>query len=87
MKDLTEITYSPSLKLASFDIENMYPNIPTNCLINIITDMCIEQQILTSTSNEIIRLTRTIIEQNYFMFQDQCYVQHTGLAMGAPSSS
>jgi hypothetical protein len=86
-KDLTEITFSSSLKLASFDIENMYSNIPTNNLINIIKYMRIEQQIQTSISNEIINLTRTIIEQNYFMFQDQCYVKHRGLAMGAPSSA
>jgi hypothetical protein len=32
-------------------------------------------------------ITHTILEQNYFKFQNQCYIQKTGLAMGAPTSA
>jgi hypothetical protein len=87
MNDLAKITYTPNLQLASFDTENIYSNIPTSHLVNIIKGMCTEQQIQTNLCNEIINLTRTVIEQNYFKFQDHCYVQHTGLAMDALSSA
>jgi hypothetical protein len=36
IEDLTEIPYSQSLRIAAFDITNMYTNIPTNELIKII---------------------------------------------------
>jgi hypothetical protein len=32
-------------------------------------------------------MTRTILKQNYFEFQNNFYVQNKGLAMGAPTSS
>jgi len=32
-------------------------------------------------------MTRTILKQKYFKFQDSFYVQNTRLAMGAPTSS
>jgi hypothetical protein len=40
MKDLSEILFAPKLKLATFDISNMYTNIPTEELINIIEGLC-----------------------------------------------
>jgi hypothetical protein len=35
MEDITEIPYNQNLKLASLDIDNMYPNIPTHELCSI----------------------------------------------------
>jgi hypothetical protein len=37
--DLLEIPYNRGIRLVSFDIENMYPNIPSNELIRIIEKM------------------------------------------------
>jgi len=36
---------------------------------------------------EILRLTRLIVTQNYLKFQNKAYLQKNGLAMGAPTSS
>jgi hypothetical protein len=87
MKDLTEIPYNQELKLISFDIDNTYPNIPTDKLINIIKEMCSEQALEDNITNELTKITQTTIEQNYFVFQNKNYIQQKGLAMGAPSSS
>jgi len=41
MRDLLEIQFDKDLKLVSFDITNMYSNVPVNKLIKIIELMCI----------------------------------------------
>ena len=84
MKDLTEIPYNQELKLISFDIDNMYPNIPTDKLISIIKERCSEQTLEEKITNELTKITQTITEQNYFGFQNKNYIQQKGLAMGAP---
>jgi len=40
INDLKEIQYDQNLRLASFDIKNMYTNIPTSELITIIYKAC-----------------------------------------------
>ena len=40
MNDLNEIPFDKELKFVSFDVSNMYTNIPTNELIEIIENMC-----------------------------------------------
>jgi hypothetical protein len=87
MEDLTEIPYNQGLKLVSFDIKNMYPNIPTEELIKIIKEMCIQQALDGKTTHELLKITQTILEQNYFEFQNKCYIQRKGMAMGAPTSA
>ena len=38
-------------------------------------------------TQEILTITKTILSQNYYGFQDKTYLQTKGLAMGAPTSS
>jgi len=40
MSDISQMPFAPELKLASLDISNMYTNIPTKDLINIINTIC-----------------------------------------------
>ena len=85
--DLHEIPHKQGIRLVSFDIENMYPNIPSNELVHIIERLSHENQLDDKITDELIKITRTIVDQNYFTFQNQNYSQKTGLAMGAPSSA
>jgi len=39
-----------------------------------------------TTTNEIVKITQTVVKQNYFRFQDNIYLQH-GIAMSSPMSS
>jgi len=66
---------------------SMYSNIPPNELIHIIEKISQENTLDDTITKELIRITRTVIDQNYFTFQNQNYSQKTGLAMGAPSSA
>jgi hypothetical protein len=87
MKDLSEIPFIPSLKLTSYDISNMYTNIPKDELVNIIDKMCNEQNIEHTLKMEIINIVKLVIAQNYYKFGGKTYLQKRGLAVGAPTSS
>ena len=86
-KWLLEIPYDQDLKFASFDISNMYSNIPTNELIKVIDLMCDQHDITEELKHEIMKISQILIKQDYFRFQDTVYTQEEGLAMGAPASS
>jgi hypothetical protein len=87
LNNLIDIPYDSSIKFASFDITNMYSNIPTKELLRIINTICEEQGMREQTKKEIIKLYQILVEQNYFIFHDTTYIQNEGLAMGAPTSS
>jgi hypothetical protein len=65
----------------------MYTNIPTGDLIDIIDMACQNNYIDKNLKQNIVKVSKTIIDQNYFHFQDKVYIQSEGLAMGAPTSS
>jgi len=65
----------------------MYTNVPTKDLLIIIENTCKYNGLESAVQQEILRLTRLIITQNYFRFKNRIYIQKSGLAMGAPSSS
>jgi hypothetical protein len=83
--DLADIPYNQKLRLASFDISNMYTNIPTEELIKTINTACQNNNIEDNLARNIIKLSKIIIDQNYFQLLDKTYVQTEGLAMGAPT--
>jgi hypothetical protein len=87
MKDLTNIPYDPDLRIASLDISNIYTNIPIKELVNIIESTCENKGLEFTLKEEILRIIRLIVTQNYFKFQNKTYIQKNGLAMGAPTSS
>jgi hypothetical protein len=49
--------------------------------------MSISNQLDANTTHDLMRITSTILEQNYFTFHNINNSQVTGLAMGAPSSA
>jgi hypothetical protein len=40
MNDLLQLTYNQNLRFASFDISNMYTNIPTDKIPKTVTSLC-----------------------------------------------
>ena len=87
MKYLLDIPYDTDLKFTSFDITNMHTNIPTNELSDIIRNLCTKNYVNLTTQTEIIRLCDVILTQNYLQFGSSYYLQKTGLATDAPTSS
>jgi len=74
-------------RLASFDIVNLYTNIPVEETLIILENNLIENSALPKeTIDQLIILTRAVLKQNYFKFDDKFYIQNEGLAMGSPLS-
>jgi len=65
----------------------MYTNIPAEERLTIIESACKNNDVEEGTKRDILKLLKVVIDQNYFQFMEQTYVQHDGLAMGAPTSS
>jgi hypothetical protein len=88
MQSLNNIEINSNTKLCSFDIANMYTNIPTTELTTIIKEILkTNYQISEGYKNELLSLTNCILELNYIQFNKQFYQQTNGLAMGAPTSA
>ena len=87
LNDLGEIPWNNNLCMASFDMSNMYTNIPTDQIPNIINILCNHYNIGPQLRSEIIRLCEVVLSQNYFTFRSSTYQQNIGLAMAAPTSS
>jgi hypothetical protein len=85
--DLNQINITTDIRICSFDIKNMYSNIPTQEVINIIIDTANKNEIPRDVTTEIELLTKLIIKQNYFEHNSTYYQESEGLAMGAPTSA
>jgi len=87
MNEVSDIPFTTDLHLASLDMADMYSNIPTDDIEHIIRSMCIHQDVNTELMSEILTITKTVLSQNYYGYNDRTYIQPKGLAMGSPSSS
>jgi hypothetical protein len=87
IKDLDEIPVDDNIRLISFDITNMYTNVPTDELAGIINSLCRGSMIDKILSDELVAISNTILKHDYFQFSDLFYLQEKGLAMGSPASS
>jgi hypothetical protein len=87
INELNNININQNTRMCSFDITNMYTNIPLNAIRNIIRSTLSKEEIPQSIIYEIDRITKLIIEQNYSQHNKLLYKQKEGIAMGAPSSS
>ena len=69
--------------LASFDITNLYTNIPIAETLEILENMLKQNNTPQHTIIEIINITNAITKQNYFTHNNKYYTQ-PGLPMGSP---
>lgn len=84
---LKTIPVTDNTKLFSFDITNMYTNIPIAETIKIIKQKLTANNETSKYIQQITKSIQTILNQNYFEYNNNIYKQTDGLAMGAPTSS
>jgi hypothetical protein len=73
-------------RICSFDIVNMYTDTPTDIVIDIKQKLYKNKRHI-QTTREIILIIATILDQNYFVHNNQLFQQDEGLPMGAPTSA
>lgn len=83
---LKDITLPENSLLASFDVSNMFSNIPYTDCLEIIKKILDAKNINVIIKNEIITLFELCLSENYFQFENTFYKQKQGLAMGSPLS-
>jgi len=71
----------------SFDVKDMYSNIPIQETVQILEhDLLTSETLSKQEIKDLIKLTRNTLEQNYFEYNKIYYQQMNGLAMGSPLS-
>ena len=83
--ELDRLTIQDTHRLMTLDISDMYVNIPTHDSLRI-TKILLAWQNNTLITGQMIHLLETILQQNYFKFEDTFYQPTQGLSMGSPLS-
>jgi hypothetical protein len=87
MTELKTTEPNSDTRMCSFNIGNMYKNIPRKDITHIINNILDNNnKIQVNNQKEITCILKTVMEQNYFQFDQKYYKQTEGLAMGAPSA-
>ena len=89
VNDIKKITNADTLFMCSFDIENLYTNVPLQETINICTDLMFSFNVSTvlGLSREYFkRLLELSVTNSIFLFNNVLYKQIDGLGMGLPLS-
>ena len=86
IQKLEDTPWAPHFKLASLDIKNLYPSLPTKETKTILQGTLKKYYINPQTEQELLNWYETITQQNYFTNDNNILIQKDGLAMGAPSS-
>jgi hypothetical protein len=78
--DLLDLKFEPQYRLCSFDISNMYTNIPTDVLPNILQNVMETQSVDADYIKHILTLVQVVSNQNYFRHENELFQQIEGLA-------
>jgi hypothetical protein len=73
--------------MASFNIKNMYTNIPTSEMLQTVKATLIHNHNVDKIIDEILNLIKITLNQNYFTYYKQYFIQEEGIAMDAPTSA
>jgi hypothetical protein len=84
--DLIKLKLHGNHRMITFDIKDLYVNIPIDETINLLKIKLLGNN-NTQKTNQIIALLKVTLSQNYFTFQQKIYQPEQGIAMGSPISS
>jgi hypothetical protein len=83
---LKDLKVPLNAKLISFDVNSLFTKVPKNDVPPTIRDHLLNNQVNPVIIEEILELTNTCLNQNYFLFNNDYFQQLDGLAMGSPLS-
>lgn len=71
---------------ASFDVEALFPSVPIDTTLDFLRDWLNMNNIHPPKIDELIKLTRICMNENWFQFNGKYYKQNHGCCMGSPLS-
>jgi hypothetical protein len=71
--------------MLTYDIKDLYVNIPIKETLMITKSILLKHE--TQITKQIITLLETILQQNYFSFENNLYQPEKGISMGSPISN
>lgn len=75
-----------TFKMISFDVSNLFTNVPRDETIPLIIDKLNKNNVSTIIINHLTSLLKLCLSQDFFTFNNKYYRQTQGLAMGNPLS-
>ena len=85
-EEVSKLHINQNMRLITLDIKVFYTNLLTQGIIRT-TKFWLHRSINSNEeNNQIISLLETIMEQNYFQYNDQYFKPVKGIAMGSPLS-
>jgi hypothetical protein len=84
--DLTKLKINEHHKMVIYDIKNLYVNIPITETLMITKSILLKHND-TQVTKQIITLLETILQQNYFLFENNLYQPEKETSMGSPISN
>jgi hypothetical protein len=83
---LKDLKVPHNSKLISFDVNSLFTKVPKKDVPLTIRDRLLNNQVNPVIIDEILELTSTCLNQNYFLFKNNYFQQLDGVAMGSPLS-
>jgi hypothetical protein len=81
--DLMKLKLNDNHRMITFDIKDLYVNIQINETL-MITETLISKHNNEQVTKQILTLLKTILQQNYLLFQDHIYQPTKGVSKGSP---
>jgi len=79
--DLTKLEIHENHRMISFDIKDLYVNLPIDETLNIIKTKLLQNNNIQITY-QMLSLLKVILSQNYSMFQQKIYQHAQGISVG-----
>ena len=84
-RDIENLNYDGEVMMVSFDVKDLYTNIPLAETLDIVTSM-IDPTLLNIPKNLFLELLKRSVFNTFFQFNNKFYKQTDGLGMGLPLS-
>ena len=85
-KTLQQVKIPDNSVLISFDVVNLFPNVPVNECLDILRSTLAKTGLSDVIVSQIYKLLCIVLQQDFFSFDNCIYKQNSGLAMGSPLS-
>ena len=85
-EDLRSIRIKETNRVITLDINDLYVNLPINGILNATKHWLQMNNNEGTTITQILNVTKTILEQNYFQYNEAIFKTKKGIAMGSPIS-